>query len=415
MSPEQLAGERLDHRSDIYAMGLVCFNLLTADLPYPRVTSKETLVRRLTSRPRTLGEVRSDRRWPLPLQAALDRALAPEPADRYETAAEFGRDVVAAATAIDDQSTVRLTPVAKPAPNSAARAAAQSPGGGQTRKIEEPPASAGGAQARRRVMPLAFGGAAIAAATAAVVFSLARDWTGRTPPTPPAESTIVARTAEPPAASPTPVPAPASAPAAPQVTVQSAARGESRPPTATSLTSKSRLAPAESTTANQVAVPAPPTSAAPRPGGAADGGRVALAERGFRHQFLRANGDSGSLAELPPNATDDQRIAILRQDIQAHVGRMNNFLLNSDIPRARGEAREVAPVLRVLHQLYPDAPQTRQIEGFLRIATAKAMAACQTILADSTKKVPPNFRCEQMFPDGRGRGRGANRPPPAPN
>ena len=95
MSPEQLAGERLDLRTDIYSLGLVCFNLLTADLPYPRVTSKETLVRRLTSKPRTLADVRPDREWPAALQATLDRALAPDPADRYASAADFGRDVLA--------------------------------------------------------------------------------------------------------------------------------------------------------------------------------------------------------------------------------------------------------------------------------------------------------------------------------
>src|SRR5262249_6911914 len=63
MSPEQLAGERLDNRTDIYSLGLVCFNLLTGDLPYPRVTSKETLVRRLTSKAQTLRDVRPDGDW----------------------------------------------------------------------------------------------------------------------------------------------------------------------------------------------------------------------------------------------------------------------------------------------------------------------------------------------------------------
>ena len=36
MSPEQLAGERLDRRTDIYSLGLVLFNMLTGELPYPR-------------------------------------------------------------------------------------------------------------------------------------------------------------------------------------------------------------------------------------------------------------------------------------------------------------------------------------------------------------------------------------------
>ena len=97
MSPEQLAGDRLDPRTDLYSLGLVLFNMLTGDLPYPRLTSKETLVRRLTAPPRTLAEVCPELAWPPALQRALDGALAPEVGDRFADVAAFGRAVVAAA------------------------------------------------------------------------------------------------------------------------------------------------------------------------------------------------------------------------------------------------------------------------------------------------------------------------------
>ncbi|HET7631834.1 MAG TPA: serine/threonine-protein kinase [Gemmatimonadaceae bacterium] len=97
MSPEQLAGERLDHRTDIYSLGLVLFNMLTGDLPYPRLTSKETLVKRLTSAPATLADVRPDLAWPPAVQAVLTRALDPEPDRRYSSASDFGRAIMAAA------------------------------------------------------------------------------------------------------------------------------------------------------------------------------------------------------------------------------------------------------------------------------------------------------------------------------
>ena len=93
MSPEQLAGERLDGRSDLYSLGLVFFNLLTGDLPHPRVTSRETLVHRLTEPPRTLAEARPDKQWPSQLQTMLDWALAIDPAKRYPTAQEFALDL----------------------------------------------------------------------------------------------------------------------------------------------------------------------------------------------------------------------------------------------------------------------------------------------------------------------------------
>src|SRR6185312_1002401 len=90
MSPEQLAG----------------------DLPYPRVTSKDTLVRRLTSKPRQLADVAPDGNWPTRLQAALDRALAQEPGERYSTVVDFGRDVVAASAELrDTDRTVRIASV----------------------------------------------------------------------------------------------------------------------------------------------------------------------------------------------------------------------------------------------------------------------------------------------------------------
>ena len=74
MSPEQLAGERLDNRTDLYSLGLVLFNMLTANLPYPQVTSRETLVRRLTSRPVSLSEIAPGRARcdPPPTSDAID-------------------------------------------------------------------------------------------------------------------------------------------------------------------------------------------------------------------------------------------------------------------------------------------------------------------------------------------------------
>jgi serine/threonine-protein kinase len=96
MSPEQLAGEPLDARTDLYSLGLVLFNMLTGQLPHPSMTSKQSLVQRLTARPRTLAEVAPGKAWPPRLQKALDRALAPELDDRYTSVVDFARDVRAA-------------------------------------------------------------------------------------------------------------------------------------------------------------------------------------------------------------------------------------------------------------------------------------------------------------------------------
>ena len=100
MSPEQLAGDKLDHRTDIYSLGLVAFSMFTGHLPFPSVTSKEALIMRLTDRPRTLAQIKSDVEWPAELQSVMDRALANDSDDRYQNVADFGRDLVRAVQAM---------------------------------------------------------------------------------------------------------------------------------------------------------------------------------------------------------------------------------------------------------------------------------------------------------------------------
>src|SRR5207253_2299039 len=64
MSPEQLAGDKLDGRSDVYSLGLVLFNMLTGTLPFPADSVQEAMVKRLTDEPAELIEVRPDLHFP---------------------------------------------------------------------------------------------------------------------------------------------------------------------------------------------------------------------------------------------------------------------------------------------------------------------------------------------------------------
>ncbi|MDQ6829061.1 MAG: serine/threonine protein kinase, partial [Gemmatimonadota bacterium] len=93
MSPEQASGDELDGRSDNYALALVTFHMLTGTLPFPSATVQESLIQRLTDRPRTLSEVRRDAAWPPALQAVLDRALSRERKNRYPRAIDFANDL----------------------------------------------------------------------------------------------------------------------------------------------------------------------------------------------------------------------------------------------------------------------------------------------------------------------------------
>jgi hypothetical protein len=96
MSPEQLAGDKLDGRSDIYSLGLVAFNCLTGKLPFPSNSAQEAMIMRLTDFPKTLAEMKPDVAWPAELQNVMDRALARDADERYQKAADFGREMAKA-------------------------------------------------------------------------------------------------------------------------------------------------------------------------------------------------------------------------------------------------------------------------------------------------------------------------------
>ena len=116
MSPEQLAGDPLDGRSDIYALGLVAFHLLTGRLPFPSESAQESMIMRLTERPRRLADVRGDVAWPAELQAVLDRALERDASRRYASASEFGRDFARAVERMPESAAATAGTVVMGAP-----------------------------------------------------------------------------------------------------------------------------------------------------------------------------------------------------------------------------------------------------------------------------------------------------------
>jgi len=96
MSPEQLSGDKLDGRSDIYSLGLVFYRMLTGVLPFQADSAQETMIKRLTDEPMPLETARPDIVFPAKLQAVLDKALARMPSERYANASQFGKDAEAA-------------------------------------------------------------------------------------------------------------------------------------------------------------------------------------------------------------------------------------------------------------------------------------------------------------------------------
>jgi serine/threonine protein kinase/tetratricopeptide (TPR) repeat protein len=102
MSPEQARGERVDHRSDIFSFGCVLYEMATGQNPFKGRSSADVISALLTQ-PHTPA-VALNKEIPSRLSSVINRALAKEPEDRYQSVREMVpdlRQVVAEAGGLD--------------------------------------------------------------------------------------------------------------------------------------------------------------------------------------------------------------------------------------------------------------------------------------------------------------------------
>ena len=115
MSPEQAMGEReVDGRADIYALGVVGYQMLAGELPFQAANTPSLLMKHLSEPPRPLLDLRPD--LPANLASAIERALAKAPGDRWADAGGF-RDALAESAPVTQSITA-----AAPAPSTHAAA-----------------------------------------------------------------------------------------------------------------------------------------------------------------------------------------------------------------------------------------------------------------------------------------------------
>jgi serine/threonine-protein kinase len=98
MSPEQAAGKELDHRVDVYALGVILFEALTGRVPFVGDTFMGILTQHLFEEVPPLRAINPSVVCPEALEVVILKALAKDPANRYAAMSEFGR---ALATAMD--------------------------------------------------------------------------------------------------------------------------------------------------------------------------------------------------------------------------------------------------------------------------------------------------------------------------
>jgi len=115
MSPEQAAADpEVDGRTDVYALGCMLYEMLAGHPPFTGVSAQQVLARHAIDDPPPLRTVRST--VAAGIEAAIARALAKSPVDRFSTAAEFG------AALTDDPATpsaTRRATIARPPPTPA--------------------------------------------------------------------------------------------------------------------------------------------------------------------------------------------------------------------------------------------------------------------------------------------------------
>jgi serine/threonine protein kinase len=89
MSPEQAAGEPIDHRSDVYALGVVLYEMLVGERPFVAETPIGVLLKHLQDPAPSILDARPD--LPPAVGQVLARCLVKDPAERFASAGELAR------------------------------------------------------------------------------------------------------------------------------------------------------------------------------------------------------------------------------------------------------------------------------------------------------------------------------------
>jgi serine/threonine-protein kinase len=96
MSPEQVEGKPTDGRADLYAYGLILYEMVTGDVPFTGDSTLKVMYQRIQEKPKSPKLVNAD--LPNWLVRIIMRCLEKEPADRYQTAYEILTDLQGADT-----------------------------------------------------------------------------------------------------------------------------------------------------------------------------------------------------------------------------------------------------------------------------------------------------------------------------
>ncbi len=93
IAPEQAQGQRVDEHTDVYSLGVVLYEMLTNEVPFPGENFVAVAMRHINEEPPSIRDKRPD--VSPRFEAAVQRAMAKRPEDRFQTMADFCRELEA--------------------------------------------------------------------------------------------------------------------------------------------------------------------------------------------------------------------------------------------------------------------------------------------------------------------------------
>jgi serine/threonine-protein kinase len=343
MAPEQARGDEIDHRVDVYAAGVVLYQMLVGKVPFGGDTALGIITKHLTDEPVWPHTRAPDLGIPLSLEEIVKKAMSKDPAGRYQSAGEMADAIEKAIAALGDDATHKLGE----APFTAERAKKERRTSEVTAKTRSERAAGTPAEGGRERVVLVgsalgvillggiawmiFGGAPPPATTVPPATHVAGPPATSAPPT----SVVVAQPEPPPSSVVAVEPPVTDVPPAPPATEVEPSAVEPV------LTGRPRPRPTS-------VVSAPPPTTAPAADGRSDGQRAF--DEG-RRLFL-ANDVHGAIRSFEEAA----RLMPNDPEVQKQLGRA--YMRGGDVPRS------VAAYRRYL-ALRPDASDRAIIEGII--------------------------------------------------